>query len=147
VDEASTRTGQTWIGRRRAYATRWRNVLKIKELEWEHLNALLEGQDNECAICGCEIEFANGHGGRNAHLDHCHDRNVIRGWLCNNCNSGLGNFKDRPDLIRKALTYLAERGEGVPLPDIELQDKAVRRARRRNAVDPANRVVPGSSAA
>lgn len=30
----------------------------------------------------------------------------IRGHLCVDCNLGLGRFKDSPELLRKAITYL-----------------------------------------
>jgi hypothetical protein len=33
----------------------------------------------------------------------------IRGILCNNCNVGLGLFKDDPSLLYKAITYLKEK--------------------------------------
>ncbi|MEU9794749.1 endonuclease VII domain-containing protein [Streptomyces sparsogenes] len=41
-----------------------------------------------------------------AHVDHCHEKGRVRGVLCFSCNAALGQFKDRPDVIRRAATYL-----------------------------------------
>ena len=64
-------------------------------------NLLLEKQNYKCAIC--ESYYHNGHGW---HVDHCHRTNKIRGILCFNCNSGLGQFKDSELLLQKAIKYL-----------------------------------------
>lgn len=40
-------------------------------------------------------------------VDHCHASMKVRGLLCVNCNTGLGNFKDNPYLLRKAIEYLS----------------------------------------
>jgi|SRR5882724_11700394 len=61
--------------------------------EAEHLREAIK----ECQICG-SIE--------NLHVDHCHISNKIRGMLCRNCNHGLGNFKDDPLLLQRALDYV-----------------------------------------
>tara|TARA_R110000851_G_scaffold93230_3_gene203154 strand:+ start:6360 stop:6785 length:426 start_codon:yes stop_codon:yes gene_type:complete len=39
-------------------------------------------------------------------LDHCHKTETFRGWLCFNCNSGLGQFKDNLHRLKKAVKYL-----------------------------------------
>ena len=39
-------------------------------------------------------------------LDHCHDTETFRGWLCGNCNSGLGSLKDSIFRVNNALKYL-----------------------------------------
>lgn len=46
----------------------------------------------------------------NLHIDHNHSTNIVRGVLCTNCNRGLGHFKDSPDLLKKAVEYLEEKG-------------------------------------
>lgn len=50
-----------------------------------------------CVICGSE---------NNLVWDHCHSRNVFRGTLCRECNTGLGMFKDSPFVLRIAAEYL-----------------------------------------
>lgn len=41
-----------------------------------------------------------------AHVDHCHNTGRVRGVLCFSCNAALGQFKDRPDAIRRAAVYV-----------------------------------------
>jgi hypothetical protein len=64
---------------------------------------LLKKQKHRCCICNNDIS------NRYA-IDHNHKTNEIRGLLCLNCNSGLGKFKDRIDLLSKAVVFLYERG-------------------------------------
>ncbi|MFD1658005.1 endonuclease VII domain-containing protein [Streptomyces caeni] len=40
------------------------------------------------------------------HVDHCHETGRVRGVLCFSCNAALGQFKDRPDVMRRAATYV-----------------------------------------
>ncbi len=39
-------------------------------------------------------------------VDHCHVSGLVRGYLCNQCNLGLGNFKDNVVTLEKAIRYL-----------------------------------------
>lgn len=39
-------------------------------------------------------------------IDHCHDRGKFRGWLCPQCNIGLGALGDTLTGLRAAVTYL-----------------------------------------
>lgn len=39
-------------------------------------------------------------------FDHCHVTGEFRGWLCNGCNTALGQAKDNPDTLRKLAAYL-----------------------------------------
>jgi len=43
---------------------------------------------------------------KNLMLDHCHTTEMPRAVLCNECNSGLGKFKDNPTLLKAAIAYL-----------------------------------------
>ena len=40
------------------------------------------------------------------HVDHDHKSGKVRAILCEMCNGGLGQFKDDPATIRRAITYL-----------------------------------------
>lgn len=56
----------------------------------------------DCQICGAPPAK------RAHHIDHDHVTGKVRGVLCFKCNSGLGNFDDRPDLLRAAIAYLGQ---------------------------------------
>jgi|TARA_R110000787_G_C13318512_1_gene436209 uncharacterized ferredoxin-like protein len=51
-----------------------------------------------CNCCGIETDKMV--------LDHCHDTLEFRGWLCTNCNMGIGKLGDKIEGIQKALIYL-----------------------------------------
>ena len=59
-----------------------------------------------CAICGERPD------GRGLAQDHCHATERERDLLCQRCNVGLGQFRDRPDLLRRAADYLQCHAEG-----------------------------------
>ena len=44
-------------------------------------------------------------------LDHCHDTNTFRGWICHKCNTGLGGFSDSLTILKKAVIYLTKHRE------------------------------------
>jgi len=53
-----------------------------------------------CEICG-ETAISK------LRIDHDHADESLRGVLCNTCNVGLGMFKDKIELLAKAITYLS----------------------------------------
>jgi hypothetical protein len=64
--------------------------------------ALLDKQQNRCAICESELESER----NKTVIDHCHDTGLVRGVLCRECNTGLGRFMDKEALLLKAMKYL-----------------------------------------
>ncbi|MFD6888329.1 endonuclease VII domain-containing protein [Streptomyces sp. NPDC059957] len=40
------------------------------------------------------------------HVDHDHQTGKVRGVLCFGCNAGIGQLKDRPDVLRRAAAYV-----------------------------------------
>ena len=65
-------------------------------------------QSGKCQICRARFEDVS-HGC----VDHNHLTHRVRKLLCEACNLGLGNFKDRPDLLREAARYI-ERNPWAP---------------------------------
>lgn len=45
-------------------------------------------------------------GKRRLHNDHCHKTKRFRGWLCSNCNTGIGLLGDSLAGLNKATRYL-----------------------------------------
>lgn len=39
-------------------------------------------------------------------LDHNHENGMARAWICDSCNTGLGRFKDKVELLENAIDYL-----------------------------------------
>lgn len=82
---------------------------KDKELRWRYglslagLREMMERQGGCCRICGGELQ-----GGRATHIDHCHATGVVRSVLCHNCNTGLGGFRDSPEIMARAIEYVTE---------------------------------------
>nr|WP_308440241.1 endonuclease VII domain-containing protein [Streptomyces mashuensis] len=58
---------------------------------------MIMAQGGVCCICLSA---------RPVHVDHCHATDKVRGVLCFSCNAALGQFKDRPDALRRAADYL-----------------------------------------
>ena len=71
---------------------------------------LFEAQQGLCGICKEPM--------KRPLLDHCHKTMEVRGLLCSNCNVGLGQFKDNPDLLKAALFYIENNaGIGIKMKD------------------------------
>ena len=39
-------------------------------------------------------------------LDHCHNDDTFRGYICNSCNLGFGKFNDDPEILKRSIDYL-----------------------------------------
>ena len=59
-------------------------------------------QNYSCAICNIHRDDYS----KDFAVDHCHKTGKVRALLCNNCNLGLGFFKDSSSIIKKAIVYL-----------------------------------------
>lgn len=80
-------------------ATRFKARAKKYGLTEIELKDLLEQQDNKCSICNIYTE--------DFHVDHDHKTGKLRGLLCENCNHGLGKFKDNIQILQNAIQYLS----------------------------------------
>jgi uncharacterized CHY-type Zn-finger protein len=72
--------------------------LKTHGLTQEQYNEINKGC---CQICNDPFPE-----GKTPSIDHCHTKGHVRGILCNNCNTGLGLFKDDITRLESAIKYL-----------------------------------------
>lgn len=79
-----------------------RNRLKLYGVTAEQYADMLARQQGLCYICERpQTEFK-----KRFSVDHDHATGVTRALLCGPCNTALGGLQDRPDLLRKAATYI-----------------------------------------
>jgi hypothetical protein len=76
---------------------RYANLRLRYRMTEEQYRRMTEEQCGKCKICNKSNA---------ACVDHCHQTGAIRGLLCQCCNKGLGNFKDNPELLHRAIDYL-----------------------------------------
>jgi hypothetical protein len=89
---ARSRASREKVGGSRSYHLTRR--YGITAAEADHRLAL---QGGLCAICKTAPA---------QHVDHDHATGAVRALLCFNCNGGLGQFKDDPDVLRAAAEYV-----------------------------------------
>lgn len=75
------------------------NIKQYGITESDYLK-MFEDQKGVCLICSLPQLT------KRLHIDHCHKKNKVRGLLCENCNRGLGMFKDSPEILKLAIEYL-----------------------------------------
>jgi hypothetical protein len=83
----------------RASPTRTAQLKRRYGISPAEYDALLEKQGGTCAICRMRSK------GRLC-VDHCHVTGMVRGLLCNECNTALGYLKDDQASLVAALAYL-----------------------------------------
>jgi len=72
----------------------------VKTNDWDKL--LLDSkQATNCDICGAHKSKLKG----SLHVDHSHITGEVRGWLCSNCNTGIGLLKTI-NVMKAAIKYL-----------------------------------------
>lgn len=100
---------------RRIYEGKRQRRLDRFKLTADDFVALVDSQGNVCRLCGTDDPGPRGTWA----VDHDHSccpgsgatcGGCIRGLLCHRCNMGLGYFKENPDLLEKAATYIRTRG-------------------------------------
>ena len=80
----------------------------------EEYEARLAAQGGVCIICGMPPKENGQRAASRLHVDHDHVTGANRDLICNNCNRGLGYFKDDPALMRAAAEYIERHRAAVP---------------------------------
>lgn len=76
---------------------RWRYKFDV-----EHYNEMFDEQNGKCPICNRhqnELE-------KPLRIDHNHSTSVVRGLLCDNCNTAIGLLHEDKETFIKAVKYL-----------------------------------------
>lgn len=106
------RSGQYYRDNRETEKQRHRN--NRHHITQETFDKQLADQDNKCAVCLQEFTST-------PHIDHDHrccsplkscDK-CRRGLLCQDCNLGIGRFKDNVVSLTNAITYLNSFSKGI----------------------------------
>ena len=102
--KANPETQARSVAKRRANGKRrLADVRQRYGVSEEQYAEMLERAGGVCEICGRDpVEVSK----RGACIDHCHETGKVRGILCGPCNTGIGNLRDDPAVLRKALEYL-----------------------------------------
>jgi hypothetical protein len=85
-----------------------RAYYKKNRLKWYHYNQRSKyptptrPMPMRCECCGLL------RGKKRLHNDHDHKQKKFRGWLCSNCNTGIGLLGDSLAGLAKATNYLKE---------------------------------------
>jgi transcription elongation factor Elf1 len=80
----------------RAIRNKHHKVKYLYGLERDQYDQMLKATPH-CPICGSEAPLV---------VDHDHSTQEVRGLICNNCNVGLGHFKDNQQSLLNAIAYL-----------------------------------------
>ena len=70
----------------------------------EQYDLRYEQQNGKCAICGKSSGF------RSLAVDHNHATGTVRGLLCVNCNTGIGQFGEDLAVLKRVTMYLKHSG-------------------------------------
>lgn len=92
--------GQARKDRHAAVERRRRRLAEygLMDGEYEQMEA---AQGGKCVICKDEPAA-----GDKLVIDHDHSTGAVRDLLCRSCNTGLGAFRDKPELMLEAIEYL-----------------------------------------
>lgn len=82
--------------------TREIHIKRRYGLSMQQYNEMFEEQNGLCAICSYKFGQKQG----DCYVDHCHTTKIVRGLLCQNCNSAIGYARDNPDILIKASKYV-----------------------------------------
>ncbi len=98
-------------GKQKQKQRSFKNNLKKYGITPETYQELFNLQEGKCAICfSSEVSVARR--SYNLFVDHDHETGKVRGLLCHHCNTGLGHFRDKTEVLQEAIRYLNAHSTG-----------------------------------
>ena len=92
------------------YDSRCKSCKSNREKTVRNIKKMSPPKPERCDCCGQKPKEGNGRRKVGLALDHCSKTNTFRGWLCGDCNKGIGLLGDNINGIKKALDYLVKHG-------------------------------------
>lgn len=87
--------------RKKTNAYRMKQYYKSRYgLTKEEINREIEARNNKCDCCGQQKKLV---------VDHYSKTSIVRGFICDNCNTTLGKFQDCPDTLQLLVNYAKNR--------------------------------------
>lgn len=86
-----------------------RRLSKLYGMTTEDYNAMYSAQDGKCYLCrrhGLNQTDPSSNRNKILVVDHDHESGRVRSLLCDQCNKGLGAFKDSAALLFNAANYI-----------------------------------------
>lgn len=82
------------------FDSRCKECIKIKSKQLQRIrkNLSIKSKDNKCECCGIETESIC--------VDHDHETEKFRGFLCHSCNLSIGRLGDTLEGVMRAANYL-----------------------------------------
>lgn len=126
-------------------STRWRRKNYVKHHDTRVAKQLgvpkgwlteqLERTGGRCEIC--KTPHQSDEHPKFISVDHCHETGKVRGLLCGNCNAGLGQFKDKPELLAAAIEYLGgQKKKRHPLARVHVNQFVIKRNQKTGEREP-----------
>lgn len=101
-----------------------RKLMKVFNMTLFEYDQMASMQSHGCAICGGKCSTNS-----RLSVDHCHTSGKVRGLLCMNCNTAIGQMQDNPERMIAAANYLRKAEGFEPLKisgtPIDLSHEAV----------------------
>lgn len=94
--------------RQQAYHAANRELQRQRNWRQKGASMPTRPEPQSCECCGGPPK---GKSNKHFALDHCHVTGKFRGWLCGNCNSGIGKLGDTYVTVMRAAAYLLKADE------------------------------------
>lgn len=78
------------------------NLLRKFNITIDDFDNMLKQQNKKCYLCNVTHDSEK----FGLRVDHSHKTGKVRKLLCDNCNKGLGHFKDSQTILQSAIDYL-----------------------------------------
>jgi len=89
---------------RRKEITLKKDLKRNFDLSLEDYYKMRKEHNNQCAVC----KVSKSKSGRRLAVDHCHNTKLIRGLLCNECNTALGLLGENVERMYKLIEYISK---------------------------------------